>query len=118
MGVRMNALFGDTRENQPSQQLAGHHADQGRSVRVDARGGNRLDRCRPRTRSSSQNDGTPSLSVQQVSRQVGSGDFDAARVEQIRAAIQDGTLKMDASKIADGVLSDAQSLLSAQTRPV
>ncbi|ANH36358.1 flagellar biosynthesis anti-sigma factor FlgM (plasmid) [Ralstonia solanacearum] len=25
---------------------------------------------------------------------------------------------MDASKIADGVLSDAQSLLSAQTRPV
>ncbi len=56
--------------------------------------------------------------MQQVSRQVGSGDFDAARVEQIRAAIQDGTLKMDASKIADGVLSDAQSLLSAQTRPV
>ncbi|MBT1539410.1 flagellar biosynthesis anti-sigma factor FlgM [Ralstonia solanacearum] len=69
-------------------------------------------------RSSSQNDGTPSLSVQQVSRQVGSGDFDAARVEQIRAAIQNGSLKMDASKIADGVLSDAQSLLSAQTKAV
>ncbi|AQW30964.1 flagellar biosynthesis anti-sigma factor FlgM [Ralstonia syzygii subsp. celebesensis] len=68
------------------------------------------------TRSSSQNDGTPSLSVQQVSRQVGSGDFDAARVEQIRSAIQNGTLKMDASKIADGALSDAQSLLSAQTK--
>ncbi|MHA6879083.1 flagellar biosynthesis anti-sigma factor FlgM [Ralstonia pseudosolanacearum] len=68
------------------------------------------------TQSSSQNDGTPSLSVQQVSRQVGSGDFDAARVKQIRAAIQDGTLKMDASKIADGVLSDAQSLLSTQTK--
>jgi len=69
-------------------------------------------------RSSSQNDGTPSLSVQQVSRQVGSGDFDAARVEQIRAAIQNGSLKMDASKIADGVLSDAQSLLSTQTKAV
>ncbi|AEG72114.1 flagellar biosynthesis anti-sigma factor FlgM [Ralstonia solanacearum] len=68
--------------------------------------------------SSSQNDGTPSLSVQQVSRQVGSGDFDAARVGQIRAAIQNGSLKMDASKIADGVLSDAQSLLSAQTKAV
>ncbi|MFP4592706.1 flagellar biosynthesis anti-sigma factor FlgM [uncultured Ralstonia sp.] len=59
---------------------------------------------------------SPSLSVQQVSRQVGSGDFDAARVDQIRAAIQNGTLKMDASKIADGVLSDAKSLLSAHTK--
>ncbi len=59
---------------------------------------------------------TPSLSVQQVSRQVGSGDFDAARVEQIRAAIKNGTLKMDAGKIADAALSDAQSLLSTQTK--
>ena len=58
----------------------------------------------------------PSLSVQQVSRQVGSGDFDAARVEQIRHAIQNGTLKMDAGKIADATLSDAQSLLSAQSK--
>jgi len=67
-------------------------------------------------RHSSQSGHTPSLSVQQVSRQVGSGDFDAARVEQIRAAIQNGTLKMDAGKIADAALSDAQSLLSAQTK--
>ncbi|WP_163981174.1 flagellar biosynthesis anti-sigma factor FlgM, partial [Raoultella ornithinolytica] len=57
---------------------------------------------------------SPSLSVQQVSRQVGSGDFDAARVEQIRSAIQNGTLKMDAGKIADAALSDAQSLLSTR----
>lgn len=61
---------------------------------------------------------TPSLSVQRVSRQVGSGDFDAARVEQIRSAIQNGTLKMDAGKIADAALSDAQSLLSTQAKKV
>ena len=56
--------------------------------------------------------------VQQVSRQVGSGDFDAARVEQIRSAIQNGTLKMDAGKIADAALSDAQSLLSTRSKKV
>lgn len=61
---------------------------------------------------------TPSLSVQRVSRQVGSGDFDAARVEQIRSAIQSGTLKMDAGKIADAALSDAQSLLSTRSKKV
>jgi len=61
---------------------------------------------------------SPSLSVHQVSRQVGSGDFDAARVEQIRSAIQNGTLKMDAGKIADAALSDAHSLLSAQSKKV
>ncbi|MCO5400319.1 flagellar biosynthesis anti-sigma factor FlgM [Ralstonia soli] len=60
----------------------------------------------------------PLLSVQQVSRQVGSGDFDAARVEQIRNAIQNGTLKMDAGKIADAALSDAQSLLSTHSKKV
>lgn len=70
------------------------------------------------TGSTRHSSGAPSLSVQQVSRQVGSGDFDAARVEQIRAAIQNGTLKMDAGKIADAALSDAQSLLSAQTKKV
>ena len=63
-------------------------------------------------------DDSPSLSVHQVSRQVGSGDFDAARVEQIRSAIQNGTLKMDAGKIADAALSDAHSLLSAQSKKV
>ena len=63
-------------------------------------------------------DDSPSLSVQQVSRQVGSGDFDAARVEQIRSAIQNGTLKMDAGKIADAALSDAQSLLSTRSKKV
>ncbi|GCB05817.1 flagellar biosynthesis anti-sigma factor FlgM [Ralstonia sp. SET104] len=63
-------------------------------------------------------DDSPSLSVQQVSRQVGSGDFNAARVEQIRSAIQNGTLKMDAGKIADAALSDARSLLSTQSKKV
>ena len=47
-----------------------------------------------------------------------SGDFDAARVEQIRSAIQNGTLKMDAGKIADAALSDAQSLLSTRSKKV
>ncbi|NMV39248.1 flagellar biosynthesis anti-sigma factor FlgM [Ralstonia insidiosa] len=70
------------------------------------------------TRHSDQDSTVPSLSVHQVSRQVGSGDFNAARVEQIRSAIQNGTLKMDAGKIADAALSDAHSLLSAQSKKV
>lgn len=44
----------------------------------------------------------------------GSGDIDHAHVASIKAAIQNGTLTIDPSKIADGVLDTTRSLL--QTR--
>lgn len=41
----------------------------------------------------------------------GEADIDVAHVESIKKAIADGTLTMDASKIADGILSTARELL-------
>ncbi|CAB3772083.1 flagellar biosynthesis anti-sigma factor FlgM [Paraburkholderia solisilvae] len=41
----------------------------------------------------------------------GSHDIDTAHVESIRSAIRSGTLSIDASKIADGVLETARSVL-------
>ncbi|WP_027799279.1 flagellar biosynthesis anti-sigma factor FlgM [Paraburkholderia dilworthii] len=45
----------------------------------------------------------------------GSADIDTAHVESIKQAIKDGSLKIDAGKIADGVLSTARELLQSKT---
>ncbi|HZZ02856.1 flagellar biosynthesis anti-sigma factor FlgM [Paraburkholderia sp.] len=45
----------------------------------------------------------------------GSADIDTAHVESIKAAIKDGSLQMDSSKIADGVLNTARELLQSRT---
>nr|WP_321796687.1 flagellar biosynthesis anti-sigma factor FlgM [Caballeronia sp. J97] len=44
-------------------------------------------------------------------------DIDTAKVESIKSAIRDGSLKMDTSKIADGILSTARDLLQTRTPP-
>ena len=44
-------------------------------------------------------------------------DIDTAKVESIKAAIRDGSLTMDPSKIADGILSTARDLLQTRTPP-
>jgi negative regulator of flagellin synthesis FlgM len=41
----------------------------------------------------------------------GSADIDVGQVESIKQAIKDGTLTIDTSKIADGVLETARGLL-------
>jgi negative regulator of flagellin synthesis FlgM len=41
----------------------------------------------------------------------GEADIDVAQVESIKQAIADGSLTMDASKIADGILATARDLL-------
>jgi negative regulator of flagellin synthesis FlgM len=45
----------------------------------------------------------------------GSADIDTAHVASIKQAIADGTLQIDSSKIADGVLQTARDLLQNQT---
>ncbi|RKF41700.1 flagellar biosynthesis anti-sigma factor FlgM [Paraburkholderia fungorum] len=45
----------------------------------------------------------------------GSADIDTAHVESIKAAIKDGSLTIDSSKIADGVLNTARELLQSKT---
>jgi negative regulator of flagellin synthesis FlgM len=50
-------------------------------------------------------------------RASNNSDIDTAKVESIKAAIRDGSLKMDTSKIADGILSTARDLLQTRTPP-
>jgi negative regulator of flagellin synthesis FlgM len=45
----------------------------------------------------------------------GEADIDVAHVESIKQAIADGTLTMDAGKIADGILATARELLKNQS---
>ncbi|MEQ5840262.1 flagellar biosynthesis anti-sigma factor FlgM [Paraburkholderia acidicola] len=45
----------------------------------------------------------------------GSADIDTAHVESVRQAIKNGTLTIDSSKIADGVLNTARDLLQNKT---
>ncbi|HEX7684749.1 MAG TPA: flagellar biosynthesis anti-sigma factor FlgM [Trinickia sp.] len=62
--------------------------------------------------------GDASVSLSALSSQLrslaasGEADIDVAHVESIKQAIADGTLTMDASKIADGILSTARELLN------
>lgn len=43
--------------------------------------------------------------------QPGTGDINMERVEQLKAAIRNGELRMDTGKIADALIQDAQSYL-------
>jgi len=61
--------------------------------------------------------GDASVSLSGLSAQLrslaasGEADIDVAHVESIKQAIADGTLTMDANKIADGILATARDLL-------
>jgi negative regulator of flagellin synthesis FlgM len=48
-------------------------------------------------------------------RSTGSADVDMAKVESIKSAIRDGSLKMDPSKIADGLLGTVRDLLQTKS---
>ena len=61
--------------------------------------------------------GDASVSLSSLSSQLrslaasGTADVDTAHVESIKDAIRNGTLQIDAGKIADGVLETARNLL-------
>jgi negative regulator of flagellin synthesis FlgM len=44
-------------------------------------------------------------------------DVDTAKVASIKAALADGSYKIDSGKIADGMLSDAKDLMQSKTPP-
>lgn len=46
--------------------------------------------------------------------QPGSSDINVERVEALKAAIRNGELKMDTGKIADALISEAQSYLQSK----
>lgn len=45
-----------------------------------------------------------------------SSDIDTAKVDKVKAAIQDGTFKVNAEAIADKLLSNAQELLNRTSK--
>ncbi|WP_251978185.1 flagellar biosynthesis anti-sigma factor FlgM [Salinicola avicenniae] len=47
----------------------------------------------------------------QLSAQDDSSDIDTARVNEIRQAIADGSLELDTSKIADGLVQSVRDML-------
>jgi negative regulator of flagellin synthesis FlgM len=60
---------------------------------------------------------TVNLSALASLRSSGSGDIDTAKVESIKAALKDGSYKIDAGKVADGMLGTARDLLQTRTAP-
>nr|WP_232462616.1 flagellar biosynthesis anti-sigma factor FlgM [Bordetella genomosp. 9] len=62
------------------------------------------------TSSSAQVDLSP-LSRKLLDMQNGASDIDTAKVAAIRDAIASGQIKIDASKIADGLIASARELL-------
>ena len=45
------------------------------------------------------------------------GEFDASKVDAIKAAIRDGTLRVDPEAIADKMLTDLRGMLGDATKP-
>ncbi|MCV9880394.1 flagellar biosynthesis anti-sigma factor FlgM [Brenneria izbisi] len=45
--------------------------------------------------------------------QPGTNDIDMKRVETLKQAIRDGSLKIDVEKIADGLIKDTQDFLAS-----
>jgi negative regulator of flagellin synthesis FlgM len=60
---------------------------------------------------------TVNLSSLASLRPSSSSDIDTAKVESIKAALKDGSYKIDAGKIADGMLGTARDLLQTRTAP-
>jgi len=50
-------------------------------------------------------------------RTSGSSDIDTAKVASIKAALNDGSYKVDSGKIADGMLSSTRELMQTNTPP-
>ncbi|MEN9626986.1 MAG: hypothetical protein RJA10_212 [Pseudomonadota bacterium] len=64
---------------------------------------------------------TPSSATVEISPEAsalaaGDGSFDAAKVERISRAIQDGTFKVNPDAIADKLIANAQELLARTYR--
>ncbi len=82
------------------------------------RGGERADGDHRQQRFGS---GDASVSLSGLSQHLrslaasGSADIDTAHVESIKTALQNGSLQIDSSKIADGVLNTARDLLQSKT---
>jgi negative regulator of flagellin synthesis FlgM len=57
---------------------------------------------------------TVNLSSMSAVHAANGSDIDVAKVEAIKAALRDGTYKIDSGKIADGMLGSARDLLKVK----
>ena len=71
------------------------------------------------TTSASGSNSTVSLSALSTDLRTSgsSSDIDTAKVASIKAALNDGSYKVDSGKIADGMLSSARELMQTNTPP-
>jgi negative regulator of flagellin synthesis FlgM len=61
--------------------------------------------------------GSNSTALSTDLRTSGSSDIDTAKVASIKAALNDGSYKVDSGKIADGMLSSTRELMQTNTPP-
>ena len=59
---------------------------------------------------------TVSLSSSSNLSAMGASDIDTSKVESIKAALRDGTYRIDSGNIAGGMLSSASELIKTQSR--
>jgi negative regulator of flagellin synthesis FlgM len=101
-------------ESNSNTTLAGLQDNLQRASQIDAKGAAGTEQ------STAANPKTSTVSLSSLSsdlRASNGSDIDTAKVDSIKAAIRDGSLKMDTSKIADGILSTARDLLQTRTPP-
>ncbi|WP_144147435.1 flagellar biosynthesis anti-sigma factor FlgM [Paraburkholderia sp. BCC1884] len=67
----------------------------------------------PRASAVDAQNSTVNLSSMSALRTPSESDIDTAKVESIKAALRDGSYKIDSGKIADGMLSTARDLLQS-----
>jgi negative regulator of flagellin synthesis FlgM len=102
-------------ESNSNTTLAGLQDNLPRASQADAKGASGTVQ---QTGASPAQNSTVSLSSVSTDLRASNGsDIDTAKVESIKAAIRDGSLTMDPSKIADGILSTARDLLQTRTPP-
>ena len=101
-----------------SQIAALQEAAQQRAAQADAQATSTTGGSTGTTSSTGGSNSTVSLSALSTDlRTSGSSDIDTAKVASIKAALNDGSYKVDSGKIADGMLSSARELMQTNTPP-
>jgi negative regulator of flagellin synthesis FlgM len=101
-----------------SQIAALQEAAQQRAAQADAQATSTTGGTTSSTGATGSSNSTVSLSALSTDlRTSGSSDIDTAKVASIKAALNDGSYKVDSGKIADGMLSSARELMQTNTPP-
>jgi negative regulator of flagellin synthesis FlgM len=105
--------------SQTSQIAALQEAAQQRTAQADAQAPSTTGGTTSSTGGAGSSNSTVSLSALSTDLRTSgpSSDIDTAKVASIKAALNDGSYKVDSGKIADGMLSSARELMQTKTPP-